>query len=128
MAIKLDASFKVNLNVAQLLNTVNARSVAAVEDGLQLIEREAKILSPYETGTNRRSIEHEVKRSSNGAVGSVYTTSGYGGFLEIGNGQRRSRSEQVNNLKGTGGPTRYMYPAFEKVREAVIAVFRNLVQ
>jgi len=30
-------------------------------------------------------------------------------------------------LKGTGGPTRFMFPAFEMVRDAVVAGFKNLV-
>jgi HK97 gp10 family phage protein len=36
--------------------------------------------SPVETGNNKRSIQYEAK----GLEGSVYSTSGYGGFLEVG--------------------------------------------
>jgi len=127
MAIKVDAKFDVRLDISRLLSVVSKASLDATEQGLQLIERQAKILSPYEFGTNRRSIGHEVKATSSGPKGSVFTESGYGGYLEVGTGQRRSATEQKLNLKGTGGPTRFMFPAFEMVRDAIVAGFKNLV-
>ena len=51
------------------------------------IEGTAKELSPYLTGNNRRSITRDVK----GLVGRVYSTSGYGGYLETGTSKMVSR-------------------------------------
>ena len=52
----------------------------AIKDLVVAIARDAIKGSPVLTGNNRRSIKYEVKKLS----GSVYSTSGYGGYLETG--------------------------------------------
>lgn len=52
--------------------------------------------SPVDTGHNRRSIDYNVK----GLEGAVYSTSGYGGFLETGTSKMAARP--------------YMKPALDK--------------
>lgn len=59
------------------------------------IEGTAKELSPYQYGTNRRSITRDVK----GLVGRVYSTSGYGGYLETGTSRMAAQP--------------YFYPAYQ---------------
>ena len=51
------------------------------------IEDTAKELSPYQYGTNMRSITREVKKKS----ARVYSTSGYGGYLETGTKRMAAR-------------------------------------
>ena len=51
------------------------------------IARDSKKDTPWLTGHNSRSIDYEAK----GLKGSVYSTSGYGGFLETGTGRMPAR-------------------------------------
>jgi len=52
----------------------------AMRDTVVLIANDAIKGSPVLTGNNRRSIQYTAK----GLAGSIFSTSGYGGFLETG--------------------------------------------
>jgi len=54
----------------------------------------------YGGGTNRRSINTEVAPGPRGVEASIYTQSGYGGYLEVGTYKMRARP--------------YLFPAFER--------------
>jgi len=58
----------------------------------------AKLTDVGGTGTNRRSIDSEVREVSEGVKGSMFTTSGYGGWLEVGTSKMRAQP--------------YIWPAF----------------
>lgn len=77
-------------------STVDARAVKdkvnkVAEDALKnvvvKIARDAKHDTPWLTGHNSRSIDFEAK----GLTGSVFSTSGYGGFLETGTARMPAR-------------------------------------
>lgn len=51
------------------------------------------------TGTNRRSIDSTVTETDEGVQATMYTTSGYGGYLELGTSKMRAQP--------------YLNPAFE---------------
>ena len=75
---------------------------------------------PGGTGHNRRSIDVEVKITERGVEASIFTQSGYGGYLELGTAQMRAQP--------------YIYPAFERhvskipvrIREKIEATPRAL--
>lgn len=120
----LDMTVQVKIDVPRATVYIRERMAVAFRDGIDNIVRDAKKLSPYKDGTNRRSIEAEIKATPAGITAEIFTTSGYGGYLEIGTGQRRSHMEQLKNLKGTGGPTPYIRPAFELNRQSMLEGLR----
>ena len=79
----------------------------------------AQELSPYETGLNTRSIEAEVTVDGDNIIASLFTTSGYGGYLELGHRVRLGGTKVSTNLFASvrggygdyvqGRP--YIYPA-----------------
>jgi HK97 gp10 family phage protein len=54
---------------------------------------------PSGTGTNRRSIDSTIVETEKGPEAKLYTTSGYGGYLELGTAKMRAQP--------------YLNPAFE---------------
>ena len=59
----------------------------SLKEVIVLIAHDAKRDSPWLTGNNSRSIDYEAK----GLKGSVFSTSKYGGWLEIGSMGRDAR-------------------------------------
>lgn len=77
--------FTFKLRTAQVKEEVEQAAFQAVQDVFELdIKPEAAKNSPVLTGTNRRSIDVEVKRVPQGILATIFTQSGYGGFLELG--------------------------------------------
>jgi HK97 gp10 family phage protein len=71
--------------------------------------------SPSGTGTNRRSIDTETSDTAEGPKSTLFTQSGYGGYLEVGTSKMPAQP--------------YLYPAFiehvdkipERVKEKIAA-------
>lgn len=78
--MKLKVDMKVNLKTKEAQNKVKNASGRGLKDVIVDIAGDVIKGSPVDTGNNRRSIAYEVKELE----GSVYSTSGYGGFLETG--------------------------------------------
>ena len=78
--MKIDAKVEVNLKVKQ----VSEKAQKATRDGLRdivvLIANDAIQGSPVLTGNNRRSIQYRIDELQ----GLIYSTSGYGGYIETG--------------------------------------------
>ncbi|KKN50676.1 hypothetical protein LCGC14_0630250 [marine sediment metagenome] len=90
---------------------VKGKFLDAIERGFQrgmLLEvlPDAVKNSPFEFGNNRRSINFELKRTSDGIEGSIFSQSGYGGYLEVGTSKMPARP--------------YLRPAVEKNREKIL--------
>jgi len=66
---------------------VNKAAENALKEVVVKIAAEAKHDTPWLTGNNSQSIDFEAK----GLTGSVYSTSGYGGFLETGTARMPAR-------------------------------------
>ncbi len=86
--MSLDA--RANLRFINLLTT--AKMDAAIERGLVKaflfdVEPLARDLSPFDEGTNSRSIRHSVA----GKTAEIHTESGYGGYLEVGTSRMPAR-------------------------------------
>lgn len=98
--MKMTVDVELNLNIDKVTKEVIEANREAMRDTVVSITNDAVKLSPWLTGHNRRSISGEV--SGMGMVasggegeaermvddskieGAVYSTSGYGGFLETG--------------------------------------------
>ena len=95
--MKFTATVDLKLNVAVLLKKVASASQEGMRDVVVQVTDETVQNSPVETGNNRRSIAAEVSGmgivageagervvDENKIQGAVYSTSGYGGYLETG--------------------------------------------
>ena len=86
--MKLKVSFITNLKTKEALNKVDKAIEKGIRDVVADIARDAIKGSPIDTGNNRRSIKFEVgpgKPIATGKLeGAIYSTSGYGGYLETG--------------------------------------------
>lgn len=86
--MKITTDFKLNLKSKEVQDKVKKATKEAIKMGVVLVANDAIHGSPYLTGNNRRSIKFEVGPSGEIAKGelegAVYSTSGYGGFLETG--------------------------------------------
>jgi len=96
----------------KVTSTVDAKAIKdkvgkagadALKSVIVKITRDSKHDSPWLTGNNSRMIDFNIK----GLTGSVYSTSGYGGWLEIGTGKMPARpymkpalDRHIGNLQG----------------------------
>ena len=78
--MKIDVNLQMNLRTGAVLGQVQKAAEDSLKNVVMDITRDTKDFSPFLTGTNRRSIDYEVR----GLSGSVFSTSGYGGYLETG--------------------------------------------
>ena len=78
--MEFTATIKLDLKSEQLIKEMEHAGAAAMRDTVVNIAGDAVSLSPVLTGNNRRSIDYKAE----GLTGSVYSTSGYGGYLETG--------------------------------------------
>ncbi len=86
--MKITTDFTVHLKEKEVLAKVKKATKEALKDVVTDIAADAIKLSPILTGNNRRSIKFEVgpggEVAKNEGEGAVYSTSGYGGYLETG--------------------------------------------
>lgn len=89
--MRLDVEVKLNLNTEELKKAVAEASRLAMRDTVVAVAGDAIDMSPVLTGNNRRSIKYEVSGMGQNEMvdpekteGAVYSTSGYGGYLETG--------------------------------------------
>ena len=78
--MKLDVQVQMNLRPAEVTQAVAKATERALRHVVTDIAADAVKGSPVLTGNNRRSIAFEVKQLE----GTIYSTSGYGGYLETG--------------------------------------------
>jgi len=78
--VKIKTDVVVNLKTKEVQDKVNKATEKALKDVVTDIANDAIKGSPVDTGNNRRSIMFEAK----GLEGAIYSTSGYGGYLETG--------------------------------------------
>lgn len=104
--MKISFNFITNLKTKEVMDAVAKASNQGLKDTVTDIGNDTIKGSPVLTGNNRRSIKFEVgpgKEVAKGPLdGAIYSTSGYGGYLETG-------------LKSKNFPPRpYFYPALIK--------------
>jgi HK97 gp10 family phage protein len=86
--MKLNISIITNLKIKEVQDKVKEAAEKALKNVVVDIANDVVKGSPVETGNNRRSIQYEAK----GLEGSIYSTSGYGGYLEVGTRKMPARS------------------------------------
>jgi len=90
--MKLTADFEVHLKVDEVIGATEKAARAAMRDTVVAVANESIRQSPKLTGNNMRSIAFEASGHKTGegiidqskVEGAVYSTSGYGGYLEVG--------------------------------------------
>ena len=86
--MKVTATTKFDFKFKEAGDKVDKAKKTALLDTVVAIANDAIKDSPILTGNNRRSIRYEVgpngEVAKNEGEGAVYSTSGYGGFLETG--------------------------------------------
>ena len=86
--MKLNTSWSLNLKTTQVQDRVAGAARRGLLNVVILIANQAIRNSPHLTGNNKRSIKYEL--GPNGLVATedgtaaIYSTSGYGGYLETG--------------------------------------------
>jgi len=89
--MKITTSFKVDLKTKEVEDKVKKATEQGLKDVITDIANDVIKGSPKLTGNNMRSIMFEVGPGKEVAQkegeGAVYSTSGYGGWLEIGHGE-----------------------------------------
>lgn len=78
--MKITTSVTTNLNIKAIQDKVLKATVEAIKDVVTDVAHDAIQGSPKRTGHNMRSIQYDAKELE----GTVYSTSGYGGYLETG--------------------------------------------
>ena len=78
--MKMKVDFKLNLKTKEVQDKVKKATRQGLKDTIVDIAGDVIKGSPVLTGNNARSIAYEAKELE----GSIYSTSGYGGFLETG--------------------------------------------
>lgn len=105
--MRMTVEVELRLDIEKVTKKVIEANTLAMRDTVVAITNDAVKLSPYQTGHNRRSIASEVSGmgvvASGGEGGSermvddeklegaVYSTSGYGGYLETGTSKMLAR-------------------------------------
>lgn len=129
--MKMDVSIKVTLRTKEVTQAVKDASRIGLRDGIVLMAADSvKPPSPIRTGNNRRSMTYEV--SGFGAVkpmggtaqpeivdptkiqAALYSTSGYGGFLETGTDKMRAQP--------------YIRPAFDRHKDKIPTLIKEALE
>ena len=85
--MKINVSITTNLRIKEVQDKMKEAAKKALKNVIVDIANDVVKGSPFETGNNRRSIQYEAKELE----GSVYSTSGYGGYLEVGTVKMNAR-------------------------------------
>ena len=92
--MNMTVNITLNLKDKAALEKVIKAARLAMRDTVKNVHADAVRMSPHKTGNNKRSLAFECSGfdtgegvvDQGGIEGAVYSTSGYGGFLEIGTG------------------------------------------
>jgi len=79
-------------NLSGLGGNVKESARKGLERGAKKIQRNAKLLTPVDTGNLRNSIKTNSKTTVEGAEAQIFTNCEYGAYVEFGTGQRGASS------------------------------------
>jgi len=96
-----------------VINKVNTESIKIIAKACFMVERDAKILCPVDTGRLRSSITHEVK----GTTGRVGSNVEYARAVELG-----SEDPAYNRA-----PQPYLRPALHKNEKKILELFKKII-
>jgi len=92
--MKITMAWKVSVNAQKVLAKVEKAAQRGLVDSVTDIAKDAIKLCVVDTGNNRRSIKFEVgpgEPDLKTLEGAIYSTSGYGGWLETGTAKMAAR-------------------------------------
>lgn len=96
-----DVKWELHLNTEAVKEQVHAAILSGVTEVFELDIKPAAVdLSPYLTGNNRRLIDEDVIEVPSGVQATLYSQSGYGGYLELGTSKMKAQP--------------FLFPAFNK--------------
>jgi HK97 gp10 family phage protein len=106
-------NYRLDLTTDEAAQKVAKAIEQATLDALDATVRDAQDGSPKVTGKNAASIESSLHKVKDGEKGSVYTTSGYGGWIERGTRYMGARP--------------YIYPAVQRNLPSIFERARALI-
>ncbi len=85
--VQIRTRWHININVPKVMGVVDEATVEGLRD--TVVETAADVVqgSPVLTGHNRRSIQYWARKLR----GRIFSTSGYGGYLEVGTSKMPAR-------------------------------------
>lgn len=102
--MKMKAEWEFNLNIDEVIEITREATIQGLRDTIVPIQEDAMRGSPKKTGNNMRSLAAEVATmgsvagsghervvDDNKLEAAVYSTSGYGGHLEVGTNRMAAR-------------------------------------
>jgi HK97 gp10 family phage protein len=110
-----DAKWEININSDEGKAQARQAMVEAVQEVFELDIKPAAVeLSPYLTGTNRRSIDTEVVETAGGVQAQLFSQSGYGGYLEFGTVKMKAQP--------------YLFPAFNRFKDKIADIIGRKIR
>lgn len=133
MSINIEGFEGIDRIFKNLENKISSNEREVLGKACAMIERDAKILAPKDTGALRRSIASRIEEEDGELTGIVFTPLEYapyvefgtGLFAEGGNGRKTPwayEDEKTGEVIWTSGqhPQPYMRPALDNNREQII--------
>ena len=108
ISVKLQGVEGFKAKALNLIGSVRRGTQATVAETLLLIETDAKLFSPVDTGLNRAEIHTEI--AANGLSGEVIAGTDYAIHLEFGTRFQRAQP--------------FLFPAYEKNRQRFVALLK----
>lgn len=138
MSINIEGFEGIDRIFKNLENKISSNEREVLGKACAMIERDAKILAPKDTGALRRSIASRIEEEDGELTGIVFTPLEYapypefgtGLFAEGGNGRKTPwayEDEKTGEVIWTSGqhPQPYMRPALENNREQIIQMAKE---
>lgn len=100
--------------LAALDNLKSADVYSAIRDGALLVERDAKLNCPVDTGNLRASIQTEMNETADEYIAEVGTNVEYAGYVEYGTKKMDARP--------------FLIPAFESNKESISQEIMNALR
>jgi len=85
--MEIKTHIQMNLRTGEVGNKVKSASESGLKDTVIAIARDVVNGSPVLTGNNRRSVQYDIR----GLGADIFSSSGYGGYLEIGTSKMPAR-------------------------------------
>lgn len=107
----------------------------SMSKNIKLVQGEAKLLAPVDTGDLRKSIYRRTESNKSRVRGIVYTNSDHAAYMEFGTGQKGAETNTNTEVSvsykedWTGVPAQpYMYPALKNNKDQVIKNIKDDVK
>jgi len=107
----------------------------SMSKNIKLVQGEAKLLAPVDTGDLRKSIHRRTESNKSRVRGIVYTNSDHAAYMEFGTGQKGAETNTNTEVSVSykedwvGVPAQpYMYPALKNNKDQVIKNIKDDVK